>query len=60
MLGPLRKDSWWSQKRDLYTLLLKFRGSKVSDERDIIYALLGISSDALDTDILRADYTKTT
>ena len=60
MPGPSRKDSWWSQKRDLYTLLLKFRESEASDERDMIYALLGISSDALDNDILRADYTKTT
>ncbi|KAF2467452.1 HET-domain-containing protein [Lindgomyces ingoldianus] len=59
MPGLSRKGSWWSQKRDLYTLLLKFKGSKASDERDMIYALLGISSDAHDTDILRADYTKT-
>jgi hypothetical protein len=59
MPGPLRKESWWSQKRDLYTLLLKFRGSKASDERDMIYALLGISSDARITSVLPADYTKT-
>ena len=59
MPGSSRKESWWSQKRDLYTLLLKFRGSEASDQRDMIYALLGISSDAQDTDNLRADYTKT-
>ncbi|OCK89825.1 HET-domain-containing protein, partial [Cenococcum geophilum 1.58] len=59
MPGSSRKESWWSQKRDLYTLLLKFRESKATDQRDIIYALLGISSDARDTDNLRADYTKT-
>ncbi|KAF2177019.1 HET-domain-containing protein, partial [Zopfia rhizophila CBS 207.26] len=58
MPGRSRKDSWWSQKRDLYTLLVKFNGSKASDERDMIYALLGISSDARDNDSLRADYTK--
>jgi hypothetical protein len=59
MPGPSRKDSWWSQKRDIYTLLLKFNGSKASDPRDKIYALLGISSDGRDANSLRADYTKT-
>ncbi|KAF2186451.1 HET-domain-containing protein [Zopfia rhizophila CBS 207.26] len=59
MPGPSRNDSWWSQKRDLYTLLLKFKGSKASDQRDMIYAFLSISSDAHDIDNLRADYTKT-
>ena len=59
MPGPSRKDSWWSQKQDIYTLLLKFNGSKASDPRDKIYALLGISSDGRDANSLRADYTKT-
>jgi hypothetical protein len=58
MPGPSRKDSWWNQKRDLYTLLQKFRYSKAGDQRDMIFALLGISSDAHDTDYLRADYEK--
>ncbi|OCK90799.1 uncharacterized protein K441DRAFT_731328 [Cenococcum geophilum 1.58] len=58
MPGQSRKDSWWSQKRDLYTLLVKFNGSEASDQRDIIYALLGISSNAHNNDSLRADYTK--
>jgi uncharacterized membrane protein YkoI len=58
MPGPSRQDSWWGQKRDLQTLLRKFSGSEASDPRDIIYALLGISSDARDTEDLRADYTK--
>ncbi|KAF2464838.1 HET-domain-containing protein [Lindgomyces ingoldianus] len=58
MPGPSRKYSWWSQKRDLYTLLRKFKSSKASDPRDMIYALLGISSDAHSTNRLRADYTK--
>jgi hypothetical protein len=58
MPGPSRKDSWWSQKQDLYTLLLKFSDSKASDPRDMIYALLGIASDAQDMQILRADYEK--
>jgi hypothetical protein len=58
MPGRSRKDSWWSQRRDLYTLLVKFGGSMASDPRDMLFALLGISSDARDTDSLRADYTK--
>ena len=59
MPGPSRKDSWWSQKRNLYTLLLKFNGSQAGDPRDLIYALLGISSNAQDTNNLHVDYTKT-
>jgi hypothetical protein len=58
MPGPSRTDSWWNQKRDLYTLLQKFRNSKAGDARDMIFALLGISSDMQDTDCLRADYEK--
>jgi hypothetical protein len=58
MPGTSRKTSWWGESRDLYTLLLKFGGSEASDPRDMIYALLGISSDAQDTNILRPDYTK--
>jgi hypothetical protein len=54
----LLKDTWWSQKRDLYTLLVKFNESKASDERDMIYALLGISEDMGGNDSLRADYIK--
>jgi len=58
MPGPLRDKSWWSESRDLYNLLLKFSESEASDPRDKVYALLGISSDAQDTDRLRPDYTK--
>lgn len=58
MPGPRRKHTWWTQKRDLHTLLLKFGGSEASDPRDIIYALLGISSDGCDTDILAPNYEK--
>jgi hypothetical protein len=58
MPGHLRKESWWNRDRDLYTLLKKFRGSQASDPRDMIYALLEISSDAQNTNSLRADYTK--
>jgi ankyrin repeat protein len=54
--GPSRNYSWWSEKQDLHTLLLKFGNSEATDPRDIIYALLGLSSDACDTNLLRADY----
>ncbi|KAJ4364441.1 hypothetical protein N0V83_009035 [Neocucurbitaria cava] len=60
MPGPSGESSWWSQKRNLYTLLLKFKESRASDPRDKIYALLGISSDGKRAHGLRADYTKTT
>jgi len=56
MPGPLRNSSWWAKKRDLYTLLVKFCKSEATDQRDSIYALLGISSDACDTDFLKANY----
>ncbi|KAJ8109198.1 hypothetical protein OPT61_g7634 [Boeremia exigua] len=55
MPGPSRKFSWWLEEHDLETLLRKFSGSKSSDPRDMIYALLGISSDAKG---LKPDYTK--
>lgn len=58
MPGRLREESWWSESRDLYNLLSKFRESEASDPRDKVYALLGISSDAYDHDNLRPDYTK--
>ncbi|EUC41411.1 hypothetical protein COCMIDRAFT_8874 [Bipolaris oryzae ATCC 44560] len=58
MPGHLREETWWCESRDLYNLLLKFRESNASDPRDKIYALLGISSDACDTDSLRPTYTK--
>jgi hypothetical protein len=58
MPGSLREETWWSENRDLYNLLLKFSESEATDPRDKVYALLGISSDASDTDNLRPDYTK--
>ncbi|PQE28114.1 ankyrin repeat-containing protein [Rutstroemia sp. NJR-2017a BBW] len=58
MPGSLRDSSWWSKKRDLYTMLGKFRNSEATDPRDKIYALLGISLDIYDTDLLKADYGK--
>jgi ankyrin repeat protein len=60
MPGPSRRDSWWNQNRDLSTLLMKFGQSRAGDARDMIYALLGMSSDANDTDRLRPDYNAST
>jgi len=60
MSGPSRSGSWWSQKRDLYTLLRRFPASKATDERDKIYALLGMSSNPLDTRSIDIDYQKPT
>ena len=39
-------------------MLVKFCKSEATDPRDSIYALLGISSDACDTDFLKANYEK--
>ncbi|KAF1978599.1 hypothetical protein BU23DRAFT_564174 [Bimuria novae-zelandiae CBS 107.79] len=60
MLGPSRNSSecWWRHNRNLYTILHKFSTSQASDSRDRVYALLGISSDAADTDELRPEYTQ--
>ena len=58
MPGPLRNRSWWAEKRDLYSTLVKFCECEATDPRDNIYAFLGISSDACDADLLRADYGK--
>ena len=58
MPGVSRQTSWWKDRRDLYTLLRKFQKSKATDERDIVYALLGISSDACIAKALLPDYEK--
>ena len=46
MPGHSRQTSWWKHNRGLHTLLKKFGNSEATDKRDIVYALLGISSDA--------------
>lgn len=58
MPGPLRRTSWWAEDStaDLLTLLKKFGKSNASDQRDRIYALLGLSTDAYNSDILRPNY----
>lgn len=58
MLGHIQNNSRWTRKYDLHTLLLKFKGSKASDQRDKIYALLGISSDRSTMGFPVPDYEK--
>jgi ankyrin repeat protein len=55
--GPSRSSSWWSQNRDLHTLMEKFGNCEASNPRDKIFALLGISSDACNDIKLAPDYT---
>lgn len=58
MPGLLRRRSWWSgpESQDLGMLLRKFGKSKAKDPRDIIYALLGLSKDAFESNSLRPNY----
>ena len=58
MPGHLRKVSWWSEGRDLHTLIAKFAASEATDPRDKIYALLGILSDACDNTAFLPNYKK--
>lgn len=58
MPGSSRVNSWWNEKRDLYNVLQKFQNSQTSEERDILYALLGLTSDASKPGTFTADYTK--
>lgn len=60
MPGISRNRSWWNEKRDLQTLLLKFGGAEATDSLDRIFALLRISSDACSSHSLYADYCKST
>lgn len=46
------------ERDNLVDLLLKYRGSKATDKRDMIYALLGMSLEPFDHELLRPDYTK--
>ncbi|ROV96325.1 hypothetical protein VMCG_07664 [Cytospora schulzeri] len=58
MPGHTRRWSGWGEKRDLHTLLRKFAASEATDERDRIFALLGISSDTYNSKVILPDYTK--
>lgn len=57
MPGPLKTTRWWSQDRNLCTLLCKFKGSEAADPRDRVYALLGMASD-VEINAIEADYAK--
>ncbi|KAK2022003.1 HET domain-containing protein [Colletotrichum zoysiae] len=49
------------KKESLHALLLRYRGSRATDPRDMVYALLGIASDIPEDDtmgLLRPDYSK--
>lgn len=58
MPGPARANSWWSRERDLFNLLLKFRASKATDMRDMVFALIGMSTEPADHPLLCVDYNK--
>ena len=42
MRGARRRPSWWSADRDLYSLLNRFNTTEATEDRDRIYALLGM------------------
>ncbi|RSL85475.1 hypothetical protein CEP51_003329 [Fusarium floridanum] len=48
IMPRVRKNTWWSSKRYLHHLLVKFSASQASVGRDKIYALLSMSEDAHD------------
>lgn len=58
MPGPSRDVSWSSETQELYMLMQNFGTAQASDSRDLVYALLGMSSDARRPGGLKADYSK--
>ncbi|USP76322.1 hypothetical protein yc1106_03596 [Curvularia clavata] len=58
MPGHLRARNWYSQQPTLQTLLQNFHRSEATDKRDMIYALLGMSSSVHEQNKLQADYKK--
>jgi len=56
MPGRSRKDSWFGQNHDLWTLMRKFPDSQASEPRDLVYVLAGISSDSWVHTDLHLDY----
>lgn len=59
MPGLVRLDSQpRPAQRDLISLLAEFHTCKASDQRDMIFALLGMSLEPSDHELLRPDYTK--
>ncbi|KAI1166694.1 ankyrin repeat-containing domain protein [Nemania serpens] len=60
MPGPSRSYPDGANSQDLYSILRQFRDAKATDERDNIYALLGLCIDAQVNGFPKADYTKST
>jgi ankyrin repeat protein len=58
MPGHLRARNWYNQQPTLYTLLQNFHRSETTDKRDMIYALLSMSSSVYERSKLQADYGK--
>jgi len=56
MPGPFRQASWFGGNQDLHTLLERFGGSEATDPRDLVYALLGMTTDAIDH--IKPNYTE--
>ncbi|KAK4444397.1 hypothetical protein QBC34DRAFT_385242 [Podospora aff. communis PSN243] len=59
MMPGLKKESWFNQKKDLYTLIQKFGTCEATEPRDLVYALLGIATDATGDGGIKPDYNKT-
>lgn len=57
MSGPFRASSWFGGCLDLYTLLENIGGSEATRDKDLVYALLALASDAIN--IIQPDYEKT-
>lgn len=56
IMPRVRQKTWWSSKRDLHSLLIKFSHCQATIERDKIYALVGMSEDAHDPDVFPISY----
>ncbi|KAF4449244.1 HET-domain-containing [Fusarium albosuccineum] len=59
IMPRVRKNTWWSSRRDLQHLLKKFARSRATDPRDMIYALLSMSEDAHNPKQFFPSYEKT-
>lgn len=56
VMPRLRTDSWWTSDRSLHSLIRRFRDHKATEDRDKIYALLGVSDDANDPMLFTPSY----
>ncbi|CAN9182088.1 unnamed protein product [Alternaria alternata] len=58
MPGHLRARNWYNKQPTLHILLQNFHRSEATDKRDMIYALLGMSSSVHERSKLQVDYGK--